>query len=133
PSKSSSTYSTVFEIGIKMDNKGRLSIDEEKFDEALDKNFDQVSALFGGENGVASTLNQGLKEYTKSGGLLAQRTDELNSDLRALNQKQATANDQLVKYEASLRAQYGNLDALLVKMNNSASALQALQVNYKNG
>ncbi|PJG57804.1 flagellar filament capping protein FliD, partial [Aeromonas cavernicola] len=91
PSKSSSTYSTVFEIGIKMDNKGRLSIDEEKFDEALDKNFDQVSALFGGENGVASTLNQGLKEYTKSGGLLAQRTDELNSDLRALNQKQATA------------------------------------------
>ncbi|WP_236757856.1 flagellar filament capping protein FliD, partial [Aeromonas cavernicola] len=102
PSKSSSTYSTAFEIGVKMDNKGKLSLDKEKFDDALDKNFDQVSALFGGEDGIANILNQGLKEYTKSGGLLAQRTDKLNADLRVLNQKQITANEQLVKYEASL-------------------------------
>ena len=40
----------------------------------------------------------------------------------------ATTNEQLVKYEAALRAQYGSLDALLVKMNNSASALSALQI-----
>ena len=45
-----------------------------------------------------------------------------------LSQKQATTNEQLVKYEAALRAQYGSLDALLVKMNNSASALTALQI-----
>ncbi|MNV49516.1 flagellar capping protein [compost metagenome] len=88
-------------------------------------------ALFGGEKGLAGTLNTGLKEYTKSGGMLAQREDVLNSDLRALTQKTATANTQLAKYEASLRAQYGSLDALLVKMNNSASALSSLQTNYQ--
>jgi len=74
-------------------------------------------------------LNAGLKEYSKSSGVLDQRTDILNADLRSLNQKQATSNAQLVKYEASLRAQYGSLDALLVKMNHSASALQSLQIN----
>lgn len=131
PSQNSSTYSTVFEIGIKMDNKGKLSLDKTKFGEAVDKNFDQVVALFGGEKGLASTLNSGLKEYTKSGGMLAQREDVLNSDLRALTQKTATANTQLAKYEAALRAQYGSLDALLVKMNNSASALATLQTNYQ--
>ncbi|MCS3458601.1 flagellar hook-associated protein 2 [Aeromonas sp. BIGb0445] len=132
PSKNSGTYSTVFEIGMKMDNKGKLSLDKTKFSEAIDKNFDQVVALFGGDDGLASTLNKGLKEYTKSGGMLAQREDVLNSDLRSLTQKTSTANAQLTKYEAALRAQYGSLDALLVKMNNSASALASLQINNKN-
>lgn len=131
PSQNSGTYSTVFEIGIKMDNKGKLSLDKTKFGEAVDKNFDQVVALFGGEKGLAGTLNTGLKEYTKSGGMLAQREDVLNSDLRALTQKTATANAQLTKYEAALRAQYGSLDALLVKMNSSASALATLQTSYQ--
>lgn len=132
PSKNSGTYSTIFEIGMKMDNKGKLSLDKTKFSEAIDKNFDQVVALFGGDDGLASTLNKGLKEYTKSGGMLAQREDVLNSDLRSLTQKASTASAQLTKYEASLRAQYGSLDALLVKMNNSASALTSLQINNKN-
>ncbi|MFK8773088.1 MULTISPECIES: flagellar filament capping protein FliD [Aeromonas] len=128
PSESSSTYSTIFEIGIKMDNKGKLSLDKTKFGEAVDKNFDQVVALFGNEKGLAGSLSKGLKEYTKSGGMLAQRTDTLNADLRSLGQKEVTSNAQLVKYEAALRAQYGSLDALLVKMNNSASALSTLQI-----
>ena len=128
PSETSSTYSTIFEIGIKMDNKGKLSLDKEKFGEAVDKNFDQVVALFGGDKGVAGTMSKGLKEYTKSGGILAQRTDILNSEMRSLNQKQANSNEQLIKYEASLRAQYGSLDALIVKMNNSASSLNTLKI-----
>ncbi|MND75993.1 Flagellar hook-associated protein 2 [compost metagenome] len=132
PSGSSSTYSTIFELGIKMDNKGKLSLDKTKFGEAVDKNFDQVVALLGGDEGLAATLNKGLKEYTKTGGLLAQREDTLNSDLRSLSQKDATATAQLTKYEAALRAQYGSLDALIVKMNNSAAALASLQVNYGN-
>ncbi|MFQ2019096.1 flagellar filament capping protein FliD [Aeromonas veronii] len=129
PSDTSTIYSTIFEMGIKMDNKGQLSLDKEKFGEVVDKNFDQVAGLFGGENGLAAKLTNGLKEYTKTGGLLAQRTDTLNADLRSLSQKQATTNEQLVKYEAALRAQYGSLDALLVKMNSSAAALSALQIN----
>lgn len=130
PSDSSSTYSTIFELGVKMDNKGKLSLDKEKFGEAVDKNFDQVVALLGGDKGLATSLNKGLKEYTKTGGLLAQREDQLNTDLRSLSQKDATASAQLTKYEASLRAQYGSLDALIVKMNNSAAALASLQINY---
>lgn len=127
---SSSTYSTIFELGIKMDNKGKLSLDEEKFNKVVDKNFEQVVSLFGGEEGLAGKMNKGLKEYTKSGGMLAQREDSLNTELRSINNKSLSISDQMVKYEASLRAQYGALDSLLVKMNNSAAALASLQVNY---
>lgn len=109
-----------------MDNKGKLSLDSDKFTTALEKNFDQVVALFGGENGVAGKMNVGLKEYTKTGGLLGQREDALNTDLRSISQKEADATAQLAKYEANLRTQYGNLDTLLVKMNKSASYLSLI-------
>ena len=129
PSDNSSTFSTIFQLGVKMDNKGVLSLDSEKFDEALDKNFEQVVAIFGGENGVAGKMATALEDYSKTGGLLAQREDSLNAELRTLAQKEADASAQLVKYEASLRARYGGLDTLLAKMNQSASYLSLINTS----
>ena len=125
-SKESTTFSTIFQMGVNMDSKGKLSLDSDKFTEALDNNFDQVVALFGGDNGVANLLSTGLKTYTKTGGLLAQRQDSLNTDLRNLSQKSSDATAQIAKYETNLRAQYASLDTLLAKMNQSASYLSAL-------
>ncbi len=129
PSENSNVFDTIFQLGIKMDNKGVLSLDSEKFDEALDKNFEQVVAIFGGEKGVAGQLATSLEDYSKTGGLLAQREDSLNTDLRALAQKESDASAQLVKYEASLRARYGGLDTLLAKMNQSASYLNLINTS----
>ena len=126
PSTESTVFSTIFQLGIEMDNNGKLSIDSDKFADALDGNFDQVVALFGGENGLAKTLLGQLDDYTDTGGLLAQRQDSLNSDLRSLNQKESDVTEQLTKYETSLRAQYGGLDTLLAKMNQSASYLSLI-------
>lgn len=129
PSGNSNVFDTIFQLGVNMDNKGVLSLDSEKFDEALDKNFEQVVAIFGGENGVAGKMATALEGYSKTGGLLAQREDSLNADLRTLAQKEADASAQLVKYEASLRARYGGLDALLTKMNQSASYLSLINTS----
>lgn len=122
----STTFSSIFEVGIKMDNRGKLSLDNTKFTNALDSNFDQVVALFGGDTGVAGKLTSQLKDYTKSGGVLGQREDLLNTDLRSVATRQTDVNAQLVKYEAALRQRYGNLDALLVRMNQSTASLATL-------
>ncbi|MBW3692929.1 flagellar filament capping protein FliD [Aeromonas dhakensis] len=126
PSKKSSTYSTIFQMGIKMDNKGVLSIDDTKFSEAIDKNFDQVVAVFGGKDGVAGKLASQLETYSKTGGLLAKREDSLNSDLREVSRKESDVTAQLTKYQETLRARYGSLDSMLAKMNKSASYLNLL-------
>ncbi|MGL6150970.1 MAG: flagellar filament capping protein FliD [Aeromonas sobria] len=131
PSESSKEFSTIFQLGIKMDNKGVLSLDDKKFSEALDKNFEQVVAVFGGEKGVAGKLATSLESYSKSGGLVAQREDSLNVELRSLAQKESNAAAELVKYEASLRARYGGLDSLLAKMNQSASYLNNIKTSNK--
>ncbi|KHA56507.1 flagellar hook protein FliD [Aeromonas hydrophila] len=126
PSKKSSTYSTIFQMGVKMDNKGVLSIDDTKFSEAIDKNFDQVVAVFGGKDGVAGKLASQLETYSKTGGLLAKREDTLNSDLREVSRKESDVASQLTKYQETLRARYGSLDTMLAKMNKSASYLNLL-------
>lgn len=86
-------------------------------------------AIFGGEKGVAGKMATALEGYSKTGGLLAQREDSLNSDLRTLAQKESDASAQLVKYEASLRARYAGLDAMLAKMNQSASYLSRINTS----
>lgn len=128
-SEQSSVYNSIFQVGIEMDNDGVLSLDEDKFNEALNNNFEQVVALFGGEDGVAGQLAGELEVYSRTGGLLAQRQDGLNSDLRDLSRKESTITEQMTKYEANLRAQYGSLDSLLVQMNQSLSYLNLISTS----
>lgn len=129
PNSEMTGINSIFQLGIKMDNDGKLSVDSDKFDDALDDNYEQVVALFSGENGVAGKLQTSLKEYTKTGGLISQRQDQLNSDLRDLSTREATAADQLEKYEANLRAQYASLDTQLAQMQSSASYLSLLSTS----
>lgn len=126
PSSQSSTYKTIFELGVSMDNSGKLSLDTTKFNTALTNNFDQVVALFGGSNGVAGTISSSLKKYTQTGGLISVRKDGLNTQLRSITQQETNVTDQLTKYEKNLRTQYGNLDTLLANMKKSASYLTSL-------
>jgi Flagellar capping protein len=126
PSTQSSTFATIFELGVNMDNKGVLSLDTNKFNTALSKNFDQVVALFGGTKGVAGTISSTLDKYTQTGGLISIRQDGLNTQLRSISTQESNATDQLTKYETNLRKQYGNLDTLLANMKKSASYLTTL-------
>ena len=58
----------------------------------------------------------------------AGKTDRYPQLRICANLESATTNDSWSDARTALRAQCGSLDALLVKMNNSASALAALQI-----
>ncbi|MFM5144056.1 flagellar filament capping protein FliD [Aeromonas veronii] len=125
-SSASSELSTIFQMGVKMDKDGVLSLDDTKFNDALSKNYEQVVALFSGDDGLANKLAGQLDVYSKSGGLLSKREDGLNSQLREVSRKKADTTTQMAKYEEALRIRYGSLDTLLAKLNKSASYLNTL-------
>ena len=125
-SSASSDLSTIFQMGVKMDKDGVLSLDDTKFNDALSKNYEQVVALFSGDDGLANKLAGQLDVYSKSGGLLSKREDGLNSQLREVSRKKADTTTQMAKYEEALRIRYGSLDTLLAKLNKSASYLNML-------
>ncbi len=124
-SSGNSVMSSIFEMGIKMDNKGNLSLDSTKFTDALNNNYEQVVEAFSGEKGLCKQLSDSLNDYTKSGGILAQRTDSINATIKDYQNKQNTATTNLAKYEESLRAKYGSLDTLVANLNTSLSYLSS--------
>lgn len=126
PSSETSTIQTIFQLGVTMDNDGVLSLDSDTFDTALDENYEQVVALFGGSTGLASKMSASLDKYTQTGGLIGIRSESLNTLLSSLTTKSADIDTRLTKYEENLRQQYGNLDTLLTKLSNSASSLTSL-------
>lgn len=118
--------STLFNIGIKMDKDGRLSIDNTKLDNALKNEFDKVTDIFSGDNGLSTKLVPQLKEYTKSSGLLAKREEQLNTQVKGYTKERADFADEMEKYEKGLRAKYANLDVMIARMNSSSSALNSM-------
>ncbi|MFQ2560116.1 flagellar filament capping protein FliD [Aeromonas caviae] len=122
------TLNSLFDIGVTMDNKGRLEVKNSgahNLGEALKNNFDDVGKLFMGDEGLGKKLESLIEPYIKSGGDLTEREDQANIGLRQISQKKSDFDVQMTKYEASLRAKYGKLDSLLVSMQQASSSLQS--------
>lgn len=128
-SKNATIYSSMFTMGVELDDDGYLSLDSDVFDQVMEDNPDQVSALFGGDTGLAATMSAEIKNYIQTGGTIADREDDLNSTLSDLSQKKTDFETDMELYETNLRAKYAALDTLLAKMNNSASALSSLSTS----
>ncbi|MFQ2268940.1 flagellar filament capping protein FliD [Aeromonas enteropelogenes] len=122
----SGAIKSLFDIGIKMDKDGKLSVDSTKLDDKLKSDFNGVSALFSGSDGLAKRIDPQMKEYTKSAGLLAQRQDGINTQLKDIAQKRTDFNSYMVTYEEGLRKKYASLDVMIAKMNSSSNALAGM-------
>ena len=128
----SSSGLSLFSLGLEIDNKGNLSVNSEKFEDAINNKYDQVVAAFTGKDGVCSKLSSNLETYTKTGGILDLRKDSLNSELRSIENQENANSTYLAKYEESLRNRYGNLDTMIGTLNTSLSYLSSAlsSMNY---
>lgn len=119
------SLSTIFDIGVSIDNYGKLSLNSTKLSDVLSTNFDQVGTLIGGSSGLAATMSTYLKTYSATAGTLDQRTDQLNTSLRQVEKQRTDFNTSQISYEDALRKKYGAFDTLLVKLKSSTAALTA--------
>lgn len=124
---------TLFSVGITFDKDGKLQISNskefsdvsgrERLDKVLDTNFDDLAKLFGGENGVSKQLDNFVKEFNQSGGVIATKENSLRDQL-AKNAKDREAADRYItSFEETLRKRYVALDSLLGQMQNMSAAV----------
>ena len=62
----------------------------------------------------------------RTGGVLSDRIDEVQSEIDDWEQKISDNEEKLEKYEASLRTKYGNLDSLMSGYNTSLSYISSI-------
>ncbi|KID57728.1 flagellar cap protein [Pseudoalteromonas luteoviolacea CPMOR-1] len=124
-------FESIFDIGLGVDKEGYLEKSSlvRSINEAMDSNFDDIGTAFAGENGVAKELESLLGNYVDSSGLLKQREDSLNSQIKELEDDVLDHEYRMASLEDRLRKQYAGLDVLIAQMQQTQNYLGAQLAN----
>ena len=118
------SYDTLSSIGISTDASGNLVLDTTVFDDAIAANFDDIGTLFADEtDGIAVKLDDLLDAYLDSDGILAARTDGLQSSIESIGDSRERLSDRLIRIEARYRSEFTALDALVANFQATGDFL----------
>ncbi len=119
-----SNYQYLFEVGLTFDRDGVLSLDAEKYDAAIEEDFNGVVQLFTNpDTGFAQAIDTILSSYVQTGGLIQARTDGLSDSRSQIDDNIERIEDRVALTERRLRRQYGALDGLVGQLNATSSFL----------
>jgi flagellar hook-associated protein 2 len=132
----SSSLGGLFQLGIEYNDNNELEISstdniglgsgDDRLQEALDNNFDDIAALFTDKSqGIASRLYDYVEEYTSYSGLLKSREDTAKDQREKIFDERLTLELRLASTEQILRDKYLNLDQTVARLNSTGSALLA--------
>jgi flagellar hook-associated protein 2 len=125
PSANSGSLTVLSQLGITTGTNGQLSFDTTKFTKAMtDKGLgSQVQAMFSGDGGIVSKMSAVLTPYTETGGILDQRSTQLNKTKSQLADKQTALDLHVETYTATLNAKYNAMDTLVGQMKAQATSI----------
>jgi flagellar capping protein FliD len=123
-------FQTLASVGINIDDKGKLSLDEDKLDAAYEKDPDAVKKLFTDEKlGVGAKLNSTIEQLAgKDHSILGAKTDSLNDLIKANNARVDQMDEQLDRQREALMNQFALLESTVAKLKNNLTALASLQI-----
>lgn len=124
--------SSLSQIGISFDKSGTLTIDSGKLGTALSDPKKNVAALFAGTDdvkGFAANFNSRLDGFLNSKGLLASRTDGIDSTIKSLTKQYDAMETRLEAVEARYRSQFTSLDTLISGLSQTSSYLSQQLAN----
>lgn len=111
---------SLTEFGIAADRNGKLTIDSARFEKAIAANPEGFEKLFTDKGSLLETLDKNLAVYTSSaGGVLANRKDTLNSQLRRIDQQFDTIQKQYDSYYNRYLRQYTSLMQTMAAMEQT--------------
>ena len=120
---------SVFNFGIELAKDGGLSLDNKKFNEAVQNDIAGLKDLFLGsaENkGLGTLLKETLDEMKFSGGVLNTYESSMTSREKTLNDEKDKAEEALNKKYELLALQFSSYGAIINQMEASFSGLKML-------
>jgi len=114
------------QIGIDIDERGRLQVDETKLDEAVATNPEGLMAFFAGdteEAGFAGRLNATLESITADDGIIQVSVNSAESRIDNLDKRIARAELSIERNIERYRSQFSQLDGMIAQMNSTSAYL----------
>lgn len=133
--ESDATYGSLADLGIKVDaSTGQMTLDEDKLDEAIADNPDEIANIFTEHDdvdGLATSLNTIITSYVGDkdnsvDGIISTMQDSLE-DQADLAQSQIDKTQRLIDAQVErYRVQFENLDTAMSKMTSLSNQLTSL-------
>lgn len=114
----SGNFKRLEDVGISFDKDMKLTIDSNKFSEALKNNSSDVTALLDTGMGEINTV---ISRYTGSSGLLTRTLSSIDTQSKEYDQRIAKYNASLETRKQSLYNQYAEYQSQLVNLGNTAT------------
>lgn len=111
------------QAGITTQAGGNLALDSAKLTDALTSNFSGVDNLFNSATGFATRLTAWTDSMTRTGGLISQRTQSLNSSVKGFNDQISKLEVRMTALQKQYTTTYTNLNMLLLSMNDTSKYL----------
>lgn len=119
-------YKFLNQVGVTFTKAGNLEFSEEKFQKALEDDFDGVSEMITGEYGLASQMKTIIEQFTRMGtGLLANRENAIRSRIRKIDDDIAQKERRIDQRAQSITDQFARLQGTLANMQRQQSYLSA--------
>lgn len=112
---------TLTDLGITASLQGTLTQSESKLSAALSSNLKSITDLLSGKTGLATRLDDALKQFTQPGGYLDTVNQGLSKGLRDVNSKKAALQLRLDEYTARLSKQFNATDAAVAALRQTQS------------
>ncbi|MDH1261752.1 flagellar filament capping protein FliD [Pseudomonas sp. GD03944] len=121
--------SSKFSPNDKSGTNGTLIIDSDQLNEALEKNFDELAGYLTGDNGLMGRLSKTADGYSKSGGVIEQRTDSLQGTLNSIDDQREALALRIERLQDRLVKQYTAMESLVASLNRTGGALETALAN----
>ncbi len=112
--------------------RGYLQINESQLEDALENNFYAVRQLFGNDTdgdgridtGAAFELDRLTRPYVQTGGIIATRTDTIDSAISRAEDQIETYDRRLEDYEADLRRDFARMEGAIQQMEANSQRFE---------
>jgi flagellar hook-associated protein 2 len=125
----------IGDLGLTFQRDGKLKLDQDKFQAALDNDIKTVGqvingtyTLEGGKTfGFIDNLDKLVSDAMKSrGGILASRKDGLNSQIKQIDRRIENKERQIEKKENHLKAKFARLEETISRIKTQGSGLAGM-------
>jgi flagellar hook-associated protein 2 len=113
--------------------RGYLEIEDTTLAKALDEHFEAVKQIFGNDangdlivdTGIAYAMDNLLKPYVETGGILSLKTGTLDSQIGNEKRSLDSLDAQLASKEMELKRKYGEMESSLNRMQSASSSIDS--------
>jgi len=125
---STGSFAALAQIGIKTDATGKLAIDDDDLDEAMNKDMSSISSLFtAADTGISDLLTSKIEVYTEDlEGLFKTKIDSYNDRIDRLDDSISDKEREISALVTRLRRQFSAMEMAMNNFNIQGASLNSL-------